>query len=88
MSGISLNFVSKIERKQKENISVRTLLSLASALNINSSDLLKGSVGPSSNRRKHVDLLSRQLYKLPEDEAERLSTAFLQVVKATRNYSK
>lgn len=85
LSGISLNFVSKIERKQKQNISIKTLMALASALNVKPSDLLKGSKGPASNRRKHVDLLSRELYKLPEYEAERLSIAFLQVVKATRN---
>lgn len=43
-------------------------MALASALNVKPSDLLKGSKGPASNRRKHVDLLSRQLYKLPEGE--------------------
>lgn len=85
MSDLSLNFISKIERKEKQNISVKTLLSLASALNTDASALLKGSEGPSNHRRKHVDLLSRQLYRLPEDEADRLSVAFLQVVKATRN---
>lgn len=85
MSDVSLNFVSKIERKEKQNISVKTLLSLSSALNVDASALLKGSGAPSNRRRKHVDLLSRQLYKLPEDEAERLSIAFLQVVKAIRN---
>ncbi|MGX5165912.1 hypothetical protein ACWKST_09070 [Limosilactobacillus reuteri] len=61
------------------------MLSLSSALNVDVSALLKGSGAPSSRRRKHVDLLSWQLYKLPEDEAERLSIAFLQVVKAIRN---
>lgn len=84
MSGLSLNFVSKIERKEKQNVSVKTLLALATSLNVSAADLLKGSESPASHRRKHVDLLSRQLYKLPEEEAERLSTAFLQVVKATK----
>lgn len=68
MSDLSLNFVSKIERKQKQNIIIKTLMALASALNVKPSDLLKGSKGPASNRRKYVDLLSRQLYKLPEGE--------------------
>ena len=85
LSDLSLNFISKIERKQKQNISIKTLMALASALNVEPSDLFKGSKGPAGHRRQHVDLLSRQLYKLPEDEAERLSIAFLQVVKATRN---
>lgn len=87
LSGISLNFVSKIERKQKQNISIKTLMALASSLNVEPLDLLKGSKGPAGHRRQHVDLLSRELYKLPEDEAERLSVAFLQVVKATRNHN-
>lgn len=68
MSDLSLNFVSKIERKQKQNIIIKTLMALASALNVKPSDLLKGSKGPASNRCNHVDLLSRQLYKLPEGE--------------------
>lgn len=84
MSNLSLNFISKIERKEKQNISINTLMSLASALHISSSELLKGSSEIKSNRRKRVDQLTRQLYKLPEKEAEQLSTAFLQVVKATK----
>ena len=68
MRDLSLNFVSKSVRKQKQNIIIKTLMALASALNVKPSDLLKGSKGPASNRRKHVDLLSRQLYKLPEGE--------------------
>lgn len=84
LSNISLNFISKIERNERQNISVKTLLSIATALEVTPEKLL--STKPIViKRRKKVDLLTHQLYKLPEQLANQVSDNFLQTLKLIKH---
>lgn len=85
MSNLSLNFISKIERKDRQNISINTLTAIASALNIPSYELLKDSNTPPNKRRKKIDLLTHQLYKLPQKLSDPLCDSFLLLIKTIKN---
>lgn len=85
MSNLSLNFISKIDRKDRQNISINSLAAIASALNISSYELLKGSNIPPNKRRKKIDLLVHQLYKLPKSLSDPLCDSFLQLIKTIKN---
>ena len=89
MANLSLNFIAKLEQgSNMQNISVNSLILLSTALNVSPSVLLDGSRGPEVKRRKKVDYLSHQLYKLDEDDAERLADAFITVIKSYNNKNK
>ena len=85
MSNLSLNFISTIGRKEKQNISINSLMAIASALNIPSYELLKGANTPPNNRRKKIDLLTHQLYKLPQKISDPLCDSFLLLVRTFKN---
>lgn len=82
-SGISLNFVSKIERQKRQNLTVKTLSAIASALNVSVSELLNE---PNNSKaiRINVESLYRELYNLPSDQAEKLTKAFLEIIESIK----
>ena len=89
MANLSLNFIAKLEQgSNMQNISVNSLILLSTALNISPSVLLDCYRGPEVKIRKKVDYLSHQLYKLDEDDAERLADAFITVIKSYNNKNK
>lgn len=88
LSDLSLNFISKIERLDNTNISVNSLNAIANGLGISTYELLEGTnKGNPSKRRKKVDLLSRQLYKLDPDLADELCDSFLKVIRIVKRES-
>lgn len=85
LSNISLNFISKLERNKRQNLTIKTLQAIAEALKVSPSKLL--TTKPiTQTRRIKIDQLSNKLYKMPLEVSEQLTTSFLQIVKATKDY--
>lgn len=79
LSGLSPNFISRVERTNDQNVSLKTLVKLADALNITVSDLVKGVNSPAESNL--VDELTLRLQHLDDSTREDVTKAFLDIVK-------
>lgn len=79
LSGLSTNFISRVERTNDQNVSLKTLIKLAEAFNITVADLVKG-VGTTVQSHS-VDELTLQLSHLDEATREEVTQSFLNIMK-------
>lgn len=80
-SGLSVNFISKIERTQNQNISVQKLSHIADALGISVSDLFtETDTTRTSDLPPYTALLLRQLKSLDYETANQISKHFSQLL--------
>ena len=80
-SGLSVNFISKIERTQNQNISVQKLSHIADALGISVSDLFtENDTTRTSDLPPYTALLLRQLKSLDYETANQISKHFSQLL--------
>lgn len=88
LSGLSINFISRLERTDSQNVSLKTLCKIADAFHISLSQLVGGINEP--KRLTSVDRLTLELYHLPEEQATQLTQAFEIIIRqiTTRQDSK
>ena len=83
-SGLSINFISKLERGQKTNISINKLLDICNALNITISELLDDDLSqsdlPSSTKK-----LIAMLRSLDSKNSSEISTSLIPLVNQFKN---
>lgn len=81
LSELSINFLSKFENQGKQNISILTLVKLATALRLQPADLLEGipnSSEPQSSSREQ--LLIKRLHTVDKDSRTELISAFMELI--------
>lgn len=77
-SGLSPNFISRLERTSAQNVSLKALESISHALNITVADLLNiDSQRDTEDNAHYVKLLINELNGLPKEQANRISQYFL-----------
>lgn len=84
LCGLTVNFISRIERDKTNRVSVFTVQKIAKALNTSIDDLLNND-GNDSKSNKQVNpnqkLLNNELAKLDNAKSEKLSKLFLEILK-------
>lgn len=83
LSGLSINFISRLERTDDQNVSLKSLLKIASAFHIDVSELVKGV--NQSRSIVSIDRLALELYHLPEQQALELSQAFEMIIQQIKH---
>lgn len=84
LSNLSVNYISRIERTEDQNISLKNLTSIASALKLTVTELLKNEHDTPSNQLKisiQERLLLENLRKLNLETQERLLNNFQDIIK-------
>lgn len=79
LSGLSINFISRLERTNDQNVSLTTLNKIARAFNISTAELLTGLNKP--KQINEVEELRTRLYQLSDNTAKDLSTSFINIIK-------
>ncbi|KRO24669.1 hypothetical protein IV88_GL000799 [Pediococcus argentinicus] len=79
LSGLSVNYLSRIERTNNQNITIQKLVSIADSLGVSIMDLI-GNDSDVNNRPEYLKVLIKQLNKLDNEDAEQLSHSFLKIV--------
>lgn len=83
-SDLSVNFISKLERGQKKNISINKLLNICNALNITASELLDDDLninGLSTSTKELVKILRT----LDSNDSDKISAILIPLVKQYKN---
>ncbi|MBO8441607.1 MAG: helix-turn-helix transcriptional regulator [Firmicutes bacterium] len=83
-SDLSVNFISKLERGQKKNISINKLLNICNALNITVSELLDDDLninGLSTSTKELVKILRT----LNSKDSDKISAILIPLVKQYKN---
>lgn len=91
LSNLSVNFISRIERTNNQNISLQKLEAIARALNVTSIDLIKPTESIDKITNQIVDKnnyflnkLIIELKKFPKDQSEEISKYFLYLIKSIK----
>ena len=80
-SGLSVNFISKIERTEGQNISFQKLGNIAEALGVDIADFFTEKDTSSENEMPpYTAMLFRQLKKLDYEDANKISKYFSQIL--------
>lgn len=80
-SGLSVNFISKIERTEGQNISFQKLGNIADALGVDIADFFTEKDTSSENEMPpYTAMLFRQLKKLDYEDANKISKYFSQIL--------
>lgn len=81
LSNLSPNFISRLERTDNQNVSLRALESISKAMDINVSDLLQiGSGIDAVNSSYYTQAFISHLLELPDDKANDLSKHLLELL--------
>lgn len=83
LSGLSVNYLSKLENGSRQNISVDTLLKLAQAFGTTASDFLAGTNSKSSlesTLTSHERLLINKLNEISPDKRNVLAQRMLDII--------
>ncbi|MCC4440708.1 helix-turn-helix domain-containing protein [Limosilactobacillus reuteri] len=75
--GLSINFVSRIEWSNNQNISLKNLAKLDKALNVPLANLVKND---QNRNNPNVEKLVHLLYSLDVEQANTLSQSFLTII--------
>lgn len=85
LCGLTVNFISRIERDKTNRVSVFTVQKIAKALNTTVDDLLNDNNSENGESHKHIkpnqQLLNNELSRLDDAKAEKLSKLFLEILK-------
>lgn len=84
LCGLTVNFISRIERDKTTRISVFTVQKIAKALNTSIDDLLSADINIRESNKQvkpNQQLLNNELNKLDDAKSEKLSKLFLQILK-------
>ncbi|GGE32953.1 helix-turn-helix domain-containing protein [Streptococcus himalayensis] len=79
-SDLSVNFISKMERMEKQNISIDKLSSIAEVLKVTIADLISLTEPKQPKYGPNMQLLIKQLEQLDTDKAERYSQIFVRIL--------
>lgn len=79
-SGLSVNFISSLERLDSQNISIQKLISISNALDVNVVDLLKGEQSDISELPLYTQLLIRRLFEMDSIQADQVSKHLLDLI--------
>lgn len=83
-SDLSINFISKLERGQKKNISINKLLNICNALDITVSELLDDDLNISGLSNSTQELI--KLFRtLDSKQADEIATNLIPLVKQFKN---
>lgn len=82
MSGMTVNYLSKIERGSVSNISAEKLSKIAATLNVSMDELFNDNAdNPSKTQnRPNQHILQVMLKKLPPEEAEKFCKFFIEAI--------
>lgn len=82
MSGMTVNYLSKIERGSVSNISAEKLSKIAATLNVSMDELFNDNAdNPSKTQnRPNQHILQVMLKKLPPEEAEKFCKFFIETI--------
>lgn len=80
LSGLSLNFISRLERTNTNNVSVKNLIKIAEALGVSTTQLLSDQEQV-DNGYASVERLDYLLRNLPEEIANDYAEAFAQILR-------
>lgn len=83
-SDLSINFISKLERGQKKNISINKLLNICNALDITVSELLDDDLNISGLSKSTQELI-KLLRTLDSNQADEIATNLIPLVKQFKN---
>ena len=80
ISGLSLNFISRLERTNTNNVSVKNVIKIANALGVPLIELL------SSSNKGQVDYpvtqrLNHMLTNMPKEESEEYASEFINILR-------
>ena len=78
-SGISVNYISRMERIPGQNISVGTLQAIADSLSVDITTFFK----PFNSKNSAIEALNRKLNDLPDDLAEQYAIEFFKLLNLT-----
>lgn len=84
LCGLTVNFISRIERDKTNRVSVFTVQKIAKSLNTTVDDLLNGYCSNDKDNKQvnaNQQLLNNELNKLDDTKSEKLSKLFLQILK-------
>lgn len=91
LSNLSVNFISRLERTNNQNISLQKLDAIAHALNVSSVELIK----PTNKDNKNINVIDEQnsyflnkliteLRKFPKERSEEISKHLFYVIKSIK----
>lgn len=84
LCGLTVNFISRIERDKTNRVSVFTVQKIAKALNTTVDDLLNDDINDNKLHKQvnaNQQLLNNELDKLGNTKSEKLSKLFLDILK-------
>ena len=89
LSGLSVNFISRLERTRNQNISIQKLDSIACALNTTTPDIINNAYRfkkvkadeNQDNTPAFIQKVTNELRKLPKNQAEHVSKSFIGLLK-------
>lgn len=79
-SGLSVNFISSLERLDKQNISIQKLIAIANALDVSVIDLLKGDQADFSGLPLYAQLLIKRLASMDFCQANQVAKHLLALI--------
>lgn len=86
ISGVTVNYISKIERGLVPNLSAKTLSRMAAGLSVSMNQLLNGSDSDETlNARPNQKVLASLLNNMPDDVAEAYSKNFINLIHLKQN---
>lgn len=84
-AGLSVNFLSKLERGTSRTVSAETLQRLANALKISMEELLTGGVQEHPYRGPYEVELEKSLASYPQEQREEICKGLITILKAQDN---
>lgn len=86
-SGLSVNFISRLERTSDQNVSIKTLMKIATAFDITLAELVSvpDLTFKSLTTSPKIAELVYQLEKLDIDKADEFSYAFLHILEISND---
>ncbi|KMQ39593.1 hypothetical protein AAX19_02275 [Oenococcus oeni] len=79
LSGLSINFVSRLERSNNQNVSINKLEAIASALKVDIWRLLKSNISDKNKKEfpLHTKILFDKLAEFDPERSDRISKTIL-----------
>lgn len=81
LSGLSVNFISRIERTNDQNISINSLYRIANALQVEPVVLLDDTYQPPQSNHPNIDKLNLSLSKMTGDRGDQIARELLKLLK-------
>ena len=79
--GLSINFVSRVEGSDNQNISLKNLTKLANALEVPLTDLVKSD---DVRNNPQIEKLYLLLYSLENEQANTISESFINIINSLK----